>query len=93
MALLKFNRPEKLNAMGGTMMAETVADLNSLNSGDYRIRALVVTGEGRAFCAGGDVTGFPGANLDRVQRPWRRPHAEGSAITAMRNCDVTLGVD
>lgn len=89
-ALLKFNRPEKLNSMGGSMMAETVAYLASLNSGDYRIRVLVVTGEGRAFCAGGDVTGFPGANLDRVQPPWRRPHAEGSAITAIRNCDVTV---
>jgi 2-(1,2-epoxy-1,2-dihydrophenyl)acetyl-CoA isomerase len=89
-ALLKFNRPEKLNSMGGSMMAETIGYLNSLNSGEYRIRAVVITGEGRAFSAGGDVTSFPGANPDRLPPPWRRPHAEGSAIVAMRNCDVSV---
>lgn len=89
-ALLKLNRPEKLNSMGGTMMAELVDFLGSLNSGDYRVRAVVLTGEGRAFCAGGDVTGFPGANPDRALPAWRRPHPEGSAIVAMRNCDVPI---
>jgi 2-(1,2-epoxy-1,2-dihydrophenyl)acetyl-CoA isomerase len=89
-ALLKFNRPESLNSMGGSMVAETIAYLNSLNSGEYRIRAVVITGEGRAFCAGGDVRAFPGANPDRVPPPWRRPHAEESPIVAMRNCDVPV---
>ncbi len=89
-ALLKLNRPEKLNSMGGTMMSELIRYLGSLNSGDYRVRAVVITGEGRAFCAGGDVTGFPGANPDRQRPPWRRPHPEGSAIVAMRNCDVPI---
>ncbi len=89
-ALLKLNRPEKLNSMGGTMMAEAAAYLDSLNSGEYRVRAVVMTGEGRAFCAGGDVTGFPGANPDRVRPAWRRPHPDHSTITAMRNCDVPV---
>jgi len=89
-ALLKFNRPEKLNAMGGAMMAETNHFLDSLNAGEYNVRAVVLTGEGRAFCAGGDVTGFPGANPGRARPPWRRPHSEGSSILAMRNCDVPI---
>jgi enoyl-CoA hydratase/carnithine racemase len=89
-ALLKFNRPEKLNAMSAGLTGETIRYLNSLNSGDYRIRAVVLTGEGRAFCAGGDVTGFPGANPGRQRPAWRRPHAEGSLISAMRNCDVPV---
>lgn len=89
-ALLKLNRPEKLNSMGGTMMSEATAYLNSLNHGEYRVRAVVMTGEGRAFCAGGDVTSFPGANPDRQRPPWHRPHPESSAILAMRNCDVPV---
>ncbi|MGD9934252.1 MAG: enoyl-CoA hydratase/isomerase family protein [Dehalococcoidia bacterium] len=89
-ALLKFNRPEKLNSMGGTMIAETIHFLDSLNSGEYNARAVVLTGEGRAFCAGGDVTGFPGVNPGRQRPPWRRPHPEGSSILAMRNCDVPI---
>jgi 2-(1,2-epoxy-1,2-dihydrophenyl)acetyl-CoA isomerase len=89
-ALVKLNRPEKLNAMGGKMMAELGEYLSSLNSGEYRVRAVVLTGEGRAFCAGGDVTGFPGANPGRVRPAWRRPHPEASVITGMRNCDVPI---
>lgn len=89
-ALVKFNRPERLNAMGGTMTQEWVEYLSRQNSGEYRVRAIVLTGEGRAFCAGGDVTGFPGANPGAPRPPWRRTHPEGSAILAMRNCDVPI---
>lgn len=89
-ALVKLNRPEKLNSMGGTMMQELTEYLNSLNRGHYRVRAVVLTGEGRAFCAGGDVTGFPGANPGKERPGWRRPHNEGSAVVAMRNCDVPI---
>ncbi len=91
-ALVKLNRPEKLNSMGGTLIADLTRYLNSLNHGDYAVRAVVLTGEGRAFCAGGDVTGFPSANPDgpRARAAWRRPHPESSVITAMRNCDVPI---
>lgn len=89
-ALLKFNRPSSLNAMGGTMTAEMAAYLATLNSGDYRVRAVVLTGEGRAFCAGGDVRGFPGANPGRQRPPWRRPHPTESPVAAMRHCDVPI---
>lgn len=89
-ALLKFNRPASLNAMGGVMMQEMAAYLGSLNSGDYRIRAVVLTGEGRAFCAGGDVKGFPGANPGAQRPPWRRPHPTSSPIAAIRHCDVPV---
>lgn len=91
-ALVKLNRPEKLNSMGGTLMSDLFRYCNSLNSGDYETRAVVLTGEGRAFCAGGDVTGFPSANPNspRATAAWRRPHPEQSTITAMRNCDVPI---
>ncbi|MGK2965097.1 MAG: enoyl-CoA hydratase/isomerase family protein [Tepidiformaceae bacterium] len=89
-ALVKFNRPESLNAMGGTMTQELGAYLETLNSGQYRIRAVVLTGEGRAFCAGGDVKGFPGANPGAERPAWRRPHPTDSPIAAMRHCDVPI---
>lgn len=89
-ALVKFNRPESLNAMGGTMTQEFAEYLATLNSGEYRVRAVVLTGEGRAFCAGGDVKGFPGANPGAERPPWRRPHPTDSSTSAMRHCDVPI---
>ena len=53
-ALITLNRPESLNAMGGNLMpllAEHLAEC----SADDSVRCVVLTGEGRAFCAGGDV--------------------------------------
>ena len=88
--LVKLNRPEKLNAWSGEMGAETNALLASLNTGEYRVRAIVITGEGRAFCAGGDVTGFPGADAERKRPPWRRPHLENYTVQAMRQSDVPI---
>jgi len=53
-ALITLNRPESLNAMGGDLMpllAQYLADCSS----DETVRCVVLTGAGRAFCAGGDV--------------------------------------
>ena len=48
------NRPEKLNAFAGRMRQDMAAALGEL-AGDAAIRVVVVTGAGRAFCAGADV--------------------------------------
>jgi 2-(1,2-epoxy-1,2-dihydrophenyl)acetyl-CoA isomerase len=56
-ALITLNRPDSLNAMGGQLMpmlAQFLADC----SRDRKVRAVVLTGAGRAFCAGGDVKGM-----------------------------------
>jgi enoyl-CoA hydratase/carnithine racemase len=89
-ALVTLNRPEKLNSMGGTMMSDLTDYVSSLNSGDYRIRAVVLTGAGRAFCAGGDVTNFPNLNESRRAAAWRRPRGERSAVLVLRDCDVPV---
>jgi 2-(1,2-epoxy-1,2-dihydrophenyl)acetyl-CoA isomerase len=88
--LVKLNRPDKLNAWSGAMGTETNALLASLSTGEYRVRAIVLTGEGRAFCAGGDVAGFPGADVERKRPPWRRPHLENYTVQAMRQSDVPI---
>jgi len=51
---ITLDRPEKLNAFSGTMREELLATLRAA-ADDRDCRAVVITGAGRAFCAGGDV--------------------------------------
>jgi 2-(1,2-epoxy-1,2-dihydrophenyl)acetyl-CoA isomerase len=69
-AVLTMNRPERRNALSGEMGAGlrlALADCETAND----VKAVVLTGAGGAFCAGGDVKGF----------------AEGSAVSATRTFD------
>ena len=54
-ATLAFNRPEKLNALSQEVIDESIGTLRKW-SADPAIGVIVVTGIGRAFCAGGDVS-------------------------------------
>ena len=56
-ATLTLNRPERLNALGFDLMDDTLAALTAL-ARDPACKALVVTGAGKAFCAGADLSGF-----------------------------------
>ncbi|SEO02329.1 enoyl-CoA hydratase/isomerase family protein [Pseudomonas sp. NFACC39-1] len=56
-AILTLNRPEKRNAMSDAMRAELVELLEGLR-GDRKVRALIITGTGKGFCAGGDISGM-----------------------------------
>ena len=56
-ATLHLNRPEKRNAMSDEMRSELIEALEKIAL-DKTIRALVVTGNGKAFCAGGDISGM-----------------------------------
>ncbi|HJU89692.1 MAG TPA: enoyl-CoA hydratase/isomerase family protein [Gemmatimonadaceae bacterium] len=51
---LTLNRPDKLNAFAGRMRQEVSEALDELES-DGSVRAIVITGAGRGFCAGADV--------------------------------------
>ena len=52
-ALATLNRPERLNAVNGRMHTE-LANIAREADGDDEVKVLVLTGAGRAFCAGGD---------------------------------------
>lgn len=52
--LLKLNRPDASNAFSEVMIPELCESLEKLDS-LHEVRAIVVTGEGKHFCAGGDV--------------------------------------
>lgn len=56
-ATLLLNRPEKRNAMSDDMRGEFIAALEGI-AADKEIRALVLSGNGKGFCAGGDVSGM-----------------------------------
>ena len=67
-AVLTLNRPEARNALSQPMLAALLEALPRL-SADPKVGAIVITGAGGAFCAGGDVKGFAsnegGANHGR----------------------------
>jgi enoyl-CoA hydratase/carnithine racemase len=56
-ATLTFNRPDKRNAMNDEMRTQFIQALESA-AGDKAVRALVLTGAGKGFCAGGDIAGM-----------------------------------
>lgn len=56
-ATITFNRPDKRNAMSDDMRTEFIDALERV-AADKAIKALVLTGEGKAFCAGGDISGM-----------------------------------
>ena len=68
-ATITLNRPEKLNALTPALCDALIAALRSA-SADSSVRAIVVTGAGRAFCAGADLTilGTEGDALVRAGR-------------------------
>lgn len=84
-ATITLNRPEVLNAWTD-VIAEEVWDATHKADADNDVRVMLLTGAGRAFCAGGDVTGFKSENprqlIDKLPRPYdfsRRPDYQGRA--------------
>jgi enoyl-CoA hydratase len=55
-AFLSLNRPEKLNALNEPLLADFDAALREAEE-DHEVGILIIKGEGRAFCAGYDVSG------------------------------------
>jgi enoyl-CoA hydratase/carnithine racemase len=91
-ATLTLNRPERLNAVNGTSIRELVAAFDQAD-GDDGVRAVIVTGAGRAFCAGADLgaggqtfAGGPG----RSERP--EDHRDGGGLVTLRIFEMTKPV-
>ncbi len=57
--LLKMNRPDKLNALNNALTEALLLALRAADA-DPDVRAVVLTGSGRGFCAGADVAEFAG---------------------------------
>jgi enoyl-CoA hydratase/carnithine racemase len=54
-AVMTLNRPEKLNAFNTQMMQDMIAAFDATDAAD-EVRVVIVTGAGRAFCAGADLS-------------------------------------
>jgi len=87
-ATLRLNRPEKRNAFTDDMRSEFVAALGVV-AADRDARALVLTGNGKGFCAGGDIAGMQ-ARMDAPAgevafNGWTRQQGVHRAVTALHN--------
>jgi enoyl-CoA hydratase/carnithine racemase len=82
-ATLTLNRPERLNALTFEVYRELAATFRALDT-EPGVRAIVLTGRGRAFCTGGDVEDIIGALLGK-------PIEELLAFTRL-TCELILSI-
>jgi enoyl-CoA hydratase/carnithine racemase len=86
---ITLDRPEKLNALSSTMLAELMEALARAD-GDDAVRVVIVTGAGRAFCAGADLS-RGGKTFDRAARSDARPgepHRDGGGLVTLHIFDM-----
>jgi len=76
------NRPERLNAFTEKMMNEWLAVLDEIDAND-EVRAVVVTGAGRGFCAGADLGGG-GGTFDSTGAAQQDEHRDGGGRVTLR---------
>ena len=62
-ATLTLNRPDRLNSLGSELLKSLDDSLKSVASDDS-IRAIIITGAGRAFCSGADTDEMAGGKSD-----------------------------
>lgn len=92
--LIRFNRPEAMNSLGGTLLQEMIEAFND-GKRDDRVKAFVVTGEGRGWCAGADLVGMnrrgeAGVENPRTDRRFQSLDAIGAvghAVLSIYRCD------
>ncbi len=78
-ALITLNRPEKLNAWTPVMETERIDAVDSAAT-NGQVGALVVTGAGRGFCAGADISGWAGgAPRSGEPAPTSAPFSQGGS--------------
>ena len=85
-ATITLNRPERLNALTFEVYKELRDTFRALDT-DPEVRAIIITGAGRAFCSGGDVEDIIGALLGRdLQALHEFTQLTCDLILAMRRC-------
>src|SRR5271170_3268949 len=79
-ATITLNRPDKLNAFTGQMMVDMIKAFD-LSDADDDVRVVIVTGAGRGFCAGADLSAG-GSTFDRTgeQEPAREEGRVGDVL-------------
>jgi enoyl-CoA hydratase/carnithine racemase len=86
-ATLTLDRPDRLNAFTGTMANEILAAFDETDADDA-VRAVIVTGAGRAFCAGADLSaGAATFDYDQRSDPHNSRAGLGSPVRADGSID------
>ena len=86
-AIVRLNRPERLNAINQDVRRELPPALAQLNS-DSSVRAVVLTAAGdRAFCAGQDLEEGAGYDIGDVDRWFTEMHSMYAAVRALDGPD------
>jgi len=83
---LTLNRPDKLNAVTATMIDELIAAFDRIDADDT-VRAVIVTGAGRAYCAGADLSGG-GNTFARDGSRSATEHRDGGGRVTLRLFDL-----
>jgi enoyl-CoA hydratase/carnithine racemase len=79
------HRPDRLNAFTPAMLGELLELFDEVDANDA-IRCAIVTGSGRAFCAGADLGGG-GGTFDRAREESADRHRDGGGLLALRLYD------
>jgi len=79
----------KFNAMSRTMWRALQSSFETLQQ-DTQLRCIVVRGEGEHFCAGGDISEYPGFRFDPPQLQQFHEEDVWGALQAILNCDVPV---
>jgi len=91
-ATVTLNRPDRLNAVTTTVIEELVQAFDRADADDG-VRAVIVTGAGRAFCAGADLAGGGGTFAARPGGAGRaEDHRDGGGLVTLRLFDMTKPV-
>ena len=91
--LITLNRPEKLNAFTYAMMTELIDAFDQVDADD-NVRAVVMTGSGRGFCAGADLSGggdtFNDGSLSTDSQSKFRRDGGGTVTLRMFKCNKPI---
>lgn len=93
LATITLHRPERLNAVTTRLLDELIVAFDRAD-GDDDVRAVIVTGAGRAFCAGADLEAG-GATFDTAARglaETAQAHRDGGGRVTLRIFDMTKPV-
>ena len=97
-AIVTLNRPERMNALNDQIVSELYEAMWRANA-DRDARVIILTGSGRAFCAGGDIDGFgaidPKTLVTKLPRTFdgdRRPDYQARHIYFPRLSKPVIGM-
>jgi len=88
---LTLNRPDKLNALNAAMYEQLSSALDDIES-DPEVRVVIITGTGRAFCAGGDIGELLAAcdSVTSAQKRLRKSHSIAGRLRKLKQPVIAM---